>query len=146
MIEKTNLLGAFIAVSFYVMAILVFVSRLAGKPQYGYWIGLFQFLLVPTLVYLLWHGPQLGRPAIYYLQCGLMLAWLALELYLDYIGQVDFRHTRWVVIAYVTLLFAGSGGMIGVASLAGRPWTVAAIILFLAMAVLAFVQRAITGM
>jgi hypothetical protein len=35
--------------------------------------------------------------------------------------------------------------MIGVASLAGRGWTISAIILFIVAAILAFVQRAITG-
>ena len=35
---------------------------------------------------------------------------------------------------------------LGVASNAGRGWSISAIILFLIMAVLTFVQRAITGM
>jgi len=44
------------------------------------------------------------------------------------------------------LFFAGTGGMVGVASLAGRGWTIAAAVLFLAMGILAFVQRAVTGL
>jgi hypothetical protein len=36
--------------------------------------------------------------------------------------------------------------LLGVARLAGRGWTIAGGILFLAMAVLTFVQRAVTGM
>ena len=51
-----------------------------------------------------------------------------------------------MVITYVTLFFAGTGGMLGVAENAGRAWTIPAVILFLVMAVLAFVQRAVTGM
>jgi hypothetical protein len=43
------------------------------------------------------------------------------------------------------LYFAGTGGMIGIAAQAGRGWTISAIILFFITAVLAFVQRAITG-
>jgi hypothetical protein len=83
---------------------------------------------------------------LYYLQIGLMLAWLVVELLLDYVLKINFRAVRWMVIGYVTLFFAGSGGMLGVASLAGRGWIIPAGILFLVMAALAFIQRAVTGM
>jgi hypothetical protein len=146
MLEKMNLLGAVTAIAFFVSAILVFVFRLLGKPQYGHWIGYFEFLLAIPLIYLLFQAPQLGRPALYYIQIGCMLAWLVLEALLDYILKVDFRQVRWIVISYVVLFFAGTGGLLGVASNAGRGWSTSAIILFLIMAVLTFVQRAITGM
>ncbi len=146
MLEKTNLLGAVTAIAFFVSAILVFAFRLLGKPQYGHWIGYFEFLLAIPLIYLLIQAPPLGRPALYYIQAACMLAWLALEALLDYILKVDFRNTRWIVISYVVLFFAGTGGLLGVASNAGRGWSMAAIILFLIMATLTFVQRSITGM
>jgi hypothetical protein len=146
MLEKTNLLGAVTAIVFFVSAILVFVFRLLGKPQYGHWIGYFEFLLAAPLIFLLVKAPQLERPALYYIQIGCMLAWLVLEALLDYIIKVDFRQVRWMVISYVVIFFAGTGGMLGVASNAGRGWSISAIILFLIMAVLTFVQRAITGM
>jgi hypothetical protein len=41
MLRETNLLGAVVAIAFYVSAILVFSFRLLGKSQYGYWIGYF---------------------------------------------------------------------------------------------------------
>lgn len=75
-----------------------------------------------------------------------MLAWLVVEALLDYIVKVDFRKVRWMVISYVVLFFAGTGGMLGVAANAGRGWSISAIILFLIMAVLTFVQRRVTGM
>ncbi|MCJ7630537.1 MAG: hypothetical protein MUO50_19355 [Longimicrobiales bacterium] len=75
-----------------------------------------------------------------------MIVFLILELVLDYVWRVPFRTVRWQAIAYVMLFFGSSGGMLGVASLAGRGWTVAAVTSFLIMAVLAFVQRNITGM
>jgi len=146
MLEKTNLLGAITAIAFFVSAILVFAFRLLGKPQYGHWIGYFEFLLAIPLIFLLAKASQLERPALYYIQIGCMLAWLVLEALLDYILKVDFRQVRWMVISYVVLFFAGTGGMLGVASNAGRGWSISAIILFLIMAVLTFVQRAITGM
>jgi len=68
------------------------------------------------------------------------------ELLLDYILKIDFRNVGWMVISYVVLFFAGTGGMLGVAANAGRGWTILAVILFLVMAALAFIQRAVTGM
>ena len=146
MLEKTNMLGAVVAIAFYVSAILVFVLRLLGKTQYENWIGYFEFLLAIPLIFLLLKAPQLQRPALYYVQIGCMLAWLVLEALLDYILKIDFRNIRWIVIGYVVLFFAGTGGMLGVASMAGREWRISAIILFIIMAALTFVQRAITGM
>lgn len=146
MLEKMNLLGAIVAVAFYVSAILVFLFRLLGKPQYGHWIGYFEFLLAIPLLLLLLKAPQLERPALYYVQIGCILAWLVVEALLDYILRIDFRNVRWMVISYVVLFFAGTGGLPGVAANAGREWSIPAIILFLIMAVLTFVQRAVTGM
>ena len=98
------------------------------------------------MIFLLLTAPQLERPALYYVQIGCMLAWLVVEALLDYILKVDFRNVRWMVISYVVLFFAGTGGMLGVAANAGRGWSILAIILFLIMTVLAFVQRTVTGM
>jgi hypothetical protein len=50
-----------------------------------------------------------------------------------------------MVISYVVFYFASMGGMIGVASLAGRAWGIASIVLFFISLILAFVQRAVTG-
>ena len=146
MLEKANLLGAIVADAFYLSAILVFTFRLLGKPRYGFWIGYFEFLLAIPLIYLVVVGPQYNRAVIYYIQIGCMLAWLVLEAFLDYILKIDFRNIRWAVISYVVLFFAGGGGMLGVARLAGQGWSISAIILFLIMAVLTFVQRSVTGM
>ena len=98
------------------------------------------------MLFLLLKAPQLERPALYYIQIGCMLAWLVVEALLDYILKVDFRNIRWIVISYVVLFFAGTGGLLGVARIAGRGWSISAIILFLIMAELTFVQRSITGM
>ncbi len=146
MLRETNLLGAVVAIALYGSAILVFSFRLLGKWQYGYWIGYFEFLLAIPLIFLLFKAPQLERPVLYYIQIGCMLAWLVAEALLDYILKIDFRNVQWIVISYVVLFFTGTGGMLGVASNAGRKWSILTIILFLIMAILAFVQRAVTGM
>ena len=80
------------------------------------------------------------------IQVAAILLWLAVELLLDYILKIDFRQVRWMVITYVVLFFAGAGGLVGIASNAGKPWSIIAIVLFLIMTVLTFVQRAVTGM
>ena len=144
--ETTNLLGAVLTHVIYTLCILVFVSRLVGKVQWGHWVGYILLLTALPLAYLLSTARQLDRPALYYVQIGLMLTYLVVTLLLDYVLKIDFRHTRWMVISYVTLFFAAAGGMLGVAAYGGRIWTVSAIILFLIMAVLAFVQRAVTGL
>ncbi len=146
MLERTNLIGALMAVVFYTSAIFVFIFRLLDKPQYGHWIGFIELLLAVPLGYLLLTARKLNRPVLYSVQIGLMLVWLLVELLLDYILKIDFRNVGWMVISYVVLFFAGTGGMLGVAANAGRGWTFMAVILFLVMAALAFIQRAVTGM
>jgi hypothetical protein len=146
MLERLNRLGASTAIAFFVSAILVFSFRLLGRPEVGHWIGYFEFLLAIPMLFLLLRAAQFQRPILYHIQIGCMLAWLVVEALLDYILKVDFRTTGWMVISYVVLFFAGTGGMLGVAANAGRRWSIPAIILFLVMAVLTFVQRAITGM
>ena len=89
---------------------------------------------------------ELQRSALYILQTGLMLAFLLVELLIDYILKVDFRRVRWMVISYVPFFFAATGGMIGVAALTGRGWMIAAVILYLIMGALAFLQRRVTGL
>lgn len=144
--EKTNLIGLITALAFFVSASLVFVFRLLGRPRVEYWLGIFELLLAIPLVYLLIKAPAEHRPALYYIQIAAILLWLVVELFLDYILKIDFRQTRWMVITYVVLFFAGAGGLLGIAANSGKPWSLIAIVLFLVMAVLTFVQRAVTGM
>jgi hypothetical protein len=146
MYETMNLLGAVTALAFYVSAILVFLLRLLGRSQDGRWMGYFEFLLAVPLIILVLTATQLNRPVLYYIQIGCMLAWLLVEAILDHGLKLDFRNVRWMVISYVMLFFAGMGGMLGVAANAGPTWSIASLILFLVMAVLTFVQRAVTGM
>jgi len=145
MIEKANLLGAVVAVIIYASSILTFVLRLLFRAQPGHWVGYPLLLMAFPLVYLLFTAPQFQRPFLYYLQVGLMLAWILLVFLLDYVLKIEFRQTQWMVIVFVVLYFAGAGGMLGVAALAGRNWVIVAVILFLISAVLAFLQRAMTG-
>lgn len=146
MLQKLNLLGAVVAHIIYLASIFTFIARLFGNVKLGQQIGYALLLMGIPLIYLLYKAPAVERSLLYTLQVGLMLAWIVLELLLDYVFKIDFRSTRWIVISYVILFFAGTGGMLGVASQAGRGWSISAIVLFLVMAVLTFVQRGVTGM
>jgi len=143
---STNLLGGIVAVFIYSLIILVFLARLAAHETLGHVLGLVLIALIVPLLYLVFTARGAGRPTLYFVQLGLMIVYLIVELLLDYIFKLDFRNVRWMTITYVMLFFAGTGGMLGVASHAGKGWSYASIALFLVMAVLAFVQRRITGM
>lgn len=142
---KLDLLGAITAHIVFISSIITFVSRMIFKLKPGHWVGIPILLMVFPLAYLLISAPRFNRPFLYYIQIGMMLFWLIVLFLVDYVLRYDFRQTQWMVISYVVLYFAGMGGMIGIASQAGRAWTISAVILFFIAAVLAFVQRAVTG-
>jgi hypothetical protein len=145
MLDSVNLLGAIVAHVIFVSSILTFLARLFLGVRPGHWIGTPLLLMAFPLGYLLAVAPRLDRRGLYYIQVGLMLAWIVTAFLLDYVFKVDFRDTQWMVISYVVFYFAALGGMIGVSALAGRGWTISAVILFFVALVLAFVQRAVTG-
>jgi hypothetical protein len=143
--KDLDLLGAIVAHVVFISSIITFASRMIFKLQPGHWVGIPILLMAFPLGYLLLRAPEFNRPSLYYIQIGAMLVWLIVLFLVDYVLKYDFRQTQWMVISFVVLAYAGLGGMIGVAGLAGRGWTISAIILFLITAVLGFVQRAITG-
>jgi uncharacterized membrane protein AbrB (regulator of aidB expression) len=143
--ERLNLIGAITAHVIFVSSIVTFLSRLFLGVKPGHWVGIPILLMAFPLVYLLIKAQAYDRPRLYYVQIGLMLIWLVALFVLDYLTGYDFRQTQWMVIAYVMLYFAGMGGMIGISAKAGRNWAISATLLFLVAGILAFVQRAITG-
>jgi len=146
LVDTTNFVGALTAVIFLISAILVFVFRLLDKPEVGTWMGYVQFVLAVPLLYLLYQAWRMGRPRLYVIQILCVLLWLLVEALLDYIFKVDFRQKLAIVIPYVMLFFAACGGMVGIAANAGQPWTIVSGVLFIIAAVLAFVQRKVTGL
>lgn len=144
--EKIDLLGAIVAHVIFVSSIITFSSRMIFKLQPGHWIGIPILLMALPLGYLVITAPGFNRPFLYYVQTATMLVWLIVLFLVDYVLKYDFRQRQWMVISYVILYFAGMGGMIGIAAQAGRGLTISAIILFFIAAVLAFVQRAVTGL
>lgn len=145
-ITRINILGASISVFILAICSLIFIFRLSNQQTIEYWLGVILLLTAIPLAYLLYTANQLQRPMIYYIQIGAMIGFLIIELLLDYVFKVEFRNIRWMTITYVMFFFAGTGGMIGVASQAGKVFTIIAILLFLIMTILAFIQHAKTGM
>jgi len=144
--EKLDLLGALVAHIIFISSIITFSSRMLFKTRPGHWLGIPILLMAFPLGYLLVKAPELNRPFLYYVQIAVMLVWLMVLFLVDYIFKYDFRQTQWMVISYVVLYFAGLGGMIGIAVEAGSGWTISAVILFFIAAILAFVQRVVTGL
>ena len=128
------------------LIIAVFTARILGWLEIGRWIGIASSLVLIPLIYLFVIGLKTDRPKIYFVWLVLMILFLFFELIVDDILQVDFRSVNWAVVPYVMFFFAATGGMIGVASQAGKAWTITTVIIFLIMAILAFVQRGITGL
>ena len=143
--NQTDRIGAITAHIIYISSITTFLARILLGAGPGYWIGIPTLLMAFPLVYLLAKAPGDNQPALYYIQAGLMLSWIILLFFLDYIFKIEFRQTQWMVISFVVWYFAGMGGMIGVASKAGKGWMISAVILFFIAGILAFVQRAVTG-
>ena len=145
-INNLNITGACLSILILIICSLIFIFRLRGNQKVEYWLGLILILMLFPLTYLLITAKQFQRPPIYYIQIGLMIAFLIIELFLDYIYKLEFRKITWITVIYIIIFFSGTGGMIGVATLAGRIWMIAAVVLFFIMTILSLVQRKITGM
>ena len=145
-LRHINLLGAILANVINISTIIVFAFRLLDKPETGHWIGIIVQLSIFPLVYLLYTAKRFYRRRIYYIWVALMAVFIIVEFLVDWYPTVDFRNNLSIVIPYVTLFFGATGGMIGVASYAGKKWTIMTVITFLIVLVLAFIQRGVTGM
>ena len=141
-----NIIGAILANVINLSTILVFVFRALDKPEIGHWIGIVVQLSIFPTVYLLFTARRFNRRRIYSTWLGLMIVFILVEFIVDWYPKIDFRNNLTIVIPYVMLFFGATGGMIGVASLAGKRWTIVTVITFLIMFVLAFIQRNVTGM
>ena len=119
-INRTNLFGAIVANIINTSTISLFTLRLLGKPDIGHWIGILVQLSITPLAYLLYSAKSLKRAKIYYIQISLMIVFIIVEFLLDWYPKIDFRDNLTIIIPYVMLFFGATGGMIGVASLAGK--------------------------
>jgi hypothetical protein len=74
-----------------------------------------------------------------------MIAFILLELFLDYIFKIDFRQNKFLIIPYVTLFFASTGGMIGIAGHAGKVWVILTVFTFILMTAMSLIMHFKTG-
>ena len=122
--QVLNLVGAIVANLINVLVITVFIARLSNRPKIEYWLGIILISSLVLLTYPFITTFGFKRPFLYFIQIGLMITYLVVELLLDYISKVDFRQNQRIFIPYIMLFLSGTGGMIGVASHAGKVWTV----------------------
>jgi len=141
-----DLIGAITANVYMLLIIAVFVARILGLLEISRWIGFTSSLVIFPLLYLFIVGLRTSRRKIYFAWLALMILFVLFELIIDQILRVDLRSQQSSVIPYVMFFFAATGGMIGVASQAGKTWAITTVIIFLIMATLAFLQRGITGL
>jgi hypothetical protein len=141
-----DLVGAITANVYMLLIIAVFVGRILGLLEISRWIGFTSSLVIFPLLYLFIVGLRTSRRKIYFAWLALMIVFVLFELIIDQILRVDLRSQQSSVVPYVMFFFAATGGMIGVASQAGKTWAITTVIIFLIMATLAFVQRGITGL
>jgi len=141
-----NLIGAITANVYMLLIIAMFAARILGWLEIGRWVGIASSLVLIPLIYLFIVGFKTDRRMIYFVWLTLMILFALFELIVDDILKVDFRSVQRAVVPYVMFFFAATGGMIGVAAQAGKPWSIVTSVVFLIMAVLAFVQRGITGL
>lgn len=145
-IIKANYLGSNIALTILITCNLIFIFRLFGFKKIEYWLGILFLLTALPILYLIYTAKEYHRPTIYYIQLVVMLTFIAVEFLFDYVLKINFRNTKWLMIFYVMLFFASTGGMIGIASISGIFYSEVSILLFLIMTFLAFYQRYKTGM
>ena len=145
-VRFADLVGAITANVYMLFIIGVFISRILGWLEIGRWVGFASSFVIVPLVYLFVVGLRASRRKIYFVWLALMVLFALFELVVDQILRIDLRSAQWTVVPYVMFFFAATGGMIGVASQAGRAWVITTVIIFLIMATLAFVQHGITGL
>jgi len=145
MAKKTNLIGAVTANVYMILIIAMFAARIVGWLEIERWIGIVSSLTLIPLIYLFVVGLKTKQRKIYFVWIGLMILFVLFELIVDEILRVDFRSVQQAVIPYVMFFFAATGGMIGIARQAGKGWSSVTYVIFFIMAIMAFVQRAITG-
>ena len=144
--KTTNLIGAITANVYMLLIIIVFITRILGWLEIERWVGFTSSLIIVPVVYLFVVGRRTGRRKIYFVWLVLMVLFALFELVVDQILTIDLRTAQWTVVPYVMFFFAATGGMIGVAAQAGKAWSISASMVFVVMAILAFVQRGITGL
>lgn len=132
--ESINLLGALIANINNILLTMLFLARINKYPKLEYWLGIIFMLSIIPLFFMLVNAFSANiSNVLYFIQLILMIGFIVLEFLLDYLLKMDFRQNKKFEIIYLTIFYASLGGMIGIASHAGKKWIVITVITFLIM-------------
>ena len=139
--DSINLLGAIVANINNIILTGIFLARIYKYPRIEYWLGILFLSSIIPLILMLINATETKREILYFIQLILILGFIVLEFILDYLFKIEFRQNQNIVIPYLFLFYASFGGMIGIASQAGKPWTVITIITFLLVTALSFIMH-----
>lgn len=108
--NTTSLVILFTAVAANLFTTAIFLFRILGRPDLERIIGMvFQFLAIPAIVALIGVGALWMR-----IYLGIFLAFLVMELILDYILKIPFRKNRRTLAPYLILYLLSFWGFIGI--------------------------------
>lgn len=139
--DSVNLLGSLIANLNNIVLIFLFLARIYKYPRIEYWLGIVFMLSIVPITYMLVSAMQSDRTVLYYVQLSLMIIFIVLEFFWDYLLKLDFRQNKNYVIPFLTLFYGSLGGMIGIASHSGRGWTIITVITFLMMTAVSLIMH-----
>ena len=91
----------------------IFVARLLGWEILESVLGIFVLLLIIPLTWVIWQNYWEGREWWTYGLPGLLVAFLLVELLLDYVFALDFRSSAVLLWPYLVLYYSSSMVMVG---------------------------------
>jgi len=99
----------------------IFLSRLRGLKSVEFWLGLgLEMLAVPLIAAVILNVIE-GRELWFSILPLPLIIFLIVELGLDYLLKLDFRHSG-LLGPYLVLYYLGLMGMIGYAFLTSKAW------------------------
>jgi hypothetical protein len=120
-LESLDLIVCIVANLVNLLMIGIFLSRAKGLKSVEFWSGLgLEILAVPLVVAVILNVLE-GRELWFSSLLMPLITFLIVELWLDYLLKLDFRHSR-LLGPYLGLYYLGLMGMIGYAFLASKVW------------------------
>lgn len=119
--QKLDLVVVIVANLLNLILSLIFLNRVFGRAEWEQGLGYGTLIMVFPLTIIAITNRVEGRSWAFWVLPLIMVAFLTVELVLDYWLRFDFRHTAWLgpyLLLYYLALFA----MIGYAFLAGRQY------------------------
>ena len=129
--ESINLLGTIVANINNIILSGIFLARIYKYPRIEYWLGILFISSIVPIVIMFINAFESKQEWLYFVQLLLMISFIVVEFLFDYFLKIEFRNNQNIIIPYLVLFYASLGGMIGIASQAGKTWAVITIVSFL---------------